>query len=189
MDPVVHYIPHAAFVDLAWSRGDASLARHHACRVTEIAEQSAIPYLHVYALACTGLAKGIAGEFAPAACDLTNALDFARRSKVGLEFEARMLADLAECHFYGGKLDQALAAAREAIAIAQRRTARCAECHASIISASILANQEGANDEAESLLERAEHIVKSSGAQIYEPLLERGRARLLVRRNELAAHQ
>jgi adenylate cyclase len=176
IDPVVHYIPHAAYVDLAWSRRDASLAWKHATHVSEIAELSAIPYLRVYALACTGLAKSIAGEYENAARDLSEALDFARRSKVGLEYEARMLADLAECHWCRGDLAQALATAREAIDIARWRAARCAECHASIISASILVNAKHAGDEADSLFKRAEEIIEQSGARIFEPLLTRGRS-------------
>lgn len=180
IDPVVHYIPHAALVDLAWWRRDAALAQRHASRVSEIAELSAIPYLRVYALACTGVAKTVAGEFEAAVRDLDRALDFARQSKVGLEYEARMLADLAECHWYAGDPIQAMAMAREAIDIAQRRTARCAECHASIISASILAADAEGNDEAEILFRRAADLIEMCGARIYEPLLKRGRAQLLT---------
>jgi hypothetical protein len=48
------------------------------------------------ALGCAGLAKSTARDFAGAAREFRKAIDFARHAKVGLEFEARLLGDLAD---------------------------------------------------------------------------------------------
>jgi adenylate cyclase len=177
--PVVQFIPHFASVELAWGLGDADLARRHAARVAELADQSAMPYIRVAAMACAALTKGTAGDFTAAALELREAIDFAHRARAGLEFEARMLADSADALFRAGDFRAALEASREAIAVARRRTDRVAECHASSVRGlTLVAAGVGDDAEANQLLERAEQLLRVSGAKFYEPRLTQLRLRL-----------
>jgi class 3 adenylate cyclase/tetratricopeptide (TPR) repeat protein len=180
LEAVVQVIPRQAFVELAWCRNDAALARAHAARVAEIADRSGIPYVRVCALACTGSSKIIAGDLNGAMRDLKESLAFARQAKAGLENEAQMLASLAEAHYRAGELELARGAAREAIDVARRRSARTAECHACIIwAAALLAGHDAdRRGEADKLLRRAEELIQISGAVIYRPLLNEARLRL-----------
>jgi len=147
-----------------------------------LAEQSAMPYIRVAAMACAGLAKGTAGDFAAGARGLREAIDFARHARAGLEFEARMLADFADVLYRAGDLDAALEASEEAITVAKRRTDRVAECHASLVRGMTLAVAGGDDVEANRLLEHAEQLLSVSGAGFFKPRLvqlrsdlERGR--------------
>ena len=175
---VVEFIPHFASVELAWGIGDPQLAHRHAARVAELAEQSATPYLQVAAMACAGLAKGAAGDFTAAAHDLRAAIDFARRARAGLEFEARMLADFADVLYRGGDLDASLEASEEATAVAKRRTDRVAECHASLVRGMALAAAGGRDGEATQQLEQGERLLSISGAAFFKPRLAHLRSRL-----------
>lgn len=179
VDPVVQFLPHLASVDLAWCRGDPDAAERHAREVLAFADQSAIPYLRSCAFVCTGSAKITAGDFGRALRVLTDGLSFARRAKAGLEYEARMLADLADAHYRSGDSPRAAAVAKEAIDVARRRTARLAECHASIVRAAALIDETaGQHIEVAELFERAEQLIAVSGGKIFEPMLMRERSRL-----------
>ena len=76
-DPTVQFIPHLAYVDLAWCRRDAGVAEEHAARVVEIAEITGIPYLRVFGFACTGTAKALAKNFIGAAREFGAGLELA----------------------------------------------------------------------------------------------------------------
>jgi len=175
--PVVQFIPHAASVEMAWALGDPDLARRHIGQVDELARQSAMPYLRVTAMACDGLAKAIAGDFGAGARDLRAAIEFGRGSRTGLEYEGRMLADLAEILYRAGDLDAALVVAREADAVAKRRTDRIAEFHATLVQGMILAVT-GESSQAARLLEQADHLLSISGAAFFAPQLSRLRSHL-----------
>lgn len=170
---VVQFIPHFASVEMAWGTGDAALAGPHAAKVAELAEQSGTPYLRVAAIASAGLAKATAGEFAAGARQLREAIDFARSARAGLEFEARMLADLADTLYRAGDLNPALETADEALAVARRRTDRIAELHATLLRGLILAAAGDAQNDGEvrELIARAEELLSVSGAAFFEPRL------------------
>ncbi len=180
VDAVVRFIPHLASVEMAWYRGDAEAAARHAALVGELAEQAAMPYLRVCACHCAGMAKSAAGDFAGAARAFEEALDLARHAKAGLEFEAKILADLADALYRAGEVERAATTAAEAVDIAKRRTARLAECHASIIRAAALlrAGDAAQHDEARDLFHRAAALIRESGASVFEPLLSAERSRL-----------
>jgi adenylate cyclase len=97
-----------------------------------------------------------------------------------MEYEPEILASLADCYYRSRELERAIATAREGIEIAQRRSARLPECRASITcgAALIAAHAIAGADEAESLFQRAEDLIRQSGATIYEPLLTKERTRL-----------
>jgi class 3 adenylate cyclase/tetratricopeptide (TPR) repeat protein len=178
--PVVQFIPHAAAVEMACRLGDVDLARRHAAKVTELADESAMPYLRVAAMACAGLAKATAGDFIAAATTLREAIDFARRARAGLEFEARMLADLADALYRSGDFGAALKMSEEAISVARRRTDRMAEYHAALVRGITLAVADGGSGDAEAdqLLEHAQQLLGVSGAAFYEPRLAQLRSHL-----------
>lgn len=180
VDAVVRFIPHFASVEMAWYRGDSEAAARHAAQVFKLAEQAAMPYLRVCAGHCAGMAKSAAGDFLGAAHAFDEALNLARHAKAGLEFEAKILADLADALYRAGEVERAAAAAAEAGYIARRRTARLAECHAAIIRAAALIRTGDATrrDEARGLFSRAATLIRESGASVFEPLLAAERSRL-----------
>jgi class 3 adenylate cyclase/tetratricopeptide (TPR) repeat protein len=180
LDPAVQFIPHLGYVDLAWCRGDAELAERHAMRVAEIAEKGGTPYLRVYAYACAGTAKSVAGNFVGAARDFTEGLEFVQQAKAAMAYEPELLASLADCYYQMEEMEQAIVIAKDAIELAQERNARLAECRASIIcGAALLAKHGGVRfDEADGLFHHAEDLIRMSGARIYEPLLLQARSRI-----------
>jgi adenylate cyclase len=165
-----HVVPSLSYVDLAWVEHDVHLAEQHAERAFSLAVRSGNPYLRTYATACRGLAHIVAGRAGAAIEDLTAAIDFARRRKAGLEYEPKMLADLANAYLLKGDLGTALRAADEAIAVCVARHARATEALARIIRAQALlaSGAEGVEGE----LGRAKALVAATGAKIYEPLID-----------------
>jgi class 3 adenylate cyclase/tetratricopeptide (TPR) repeat protein len=173
VDATHYLIPSLAYVDLAWSEGNAALAQEHATRAYALAIKSGNPYLRVYAQACRGLAHGIAGRLSSAIADLSDALNFARSRKAGLENEPRILADLAHLYKQNGQTAMALSTVKEAIEIATLRHARVPECLARIVYADLLVKSaehdrivEGRRE-----LDRASELMKETGAQLFRLLL------------------
>jgi len=166
---IVQFMPHFASVELAWARGNPELAQAQAAKVAELAEQSTMPYLRVAALTCAGLAKGTAGDFAGAAREMREAIDFGRQTRARLEYEGRMLADLAEMLYRGGNLTAALEASEEALTVTRRRTDRIGECQASLIRGMVLVAGGNSGEEAGRLLDRAEELLSVSGAAFFQP--------------------
>jgi len=165
-----HVVPSVSYVDLAWVEHDVHLAEQHAERAFSMAVRSGSPYLRTYATACRGLAHIVAGRPGAAVEDLTAAIDFARRRKAGLEYEPKMLADLANAYLLKGDLSSALRAADEAVAVCAARNARATEGLARIIRAQTLLAS-GA-DEGKEELGRAKALVAETGAKVYEPLID-----------------
>jgi class 3 adenylate cyclase/tetratricopeptide (TPR) repeat protein len=186
VDPLHHMIPSLAYVDLAWSQGNAALAEQHADRAFSIAAKSGNPYLRVYAQACRGLAHVVAGRLTSAIHDLSDALLFARSRKAGLENEPRILADLANAYSLNGDAVNAVRTAEEAIEVATNRHARLAECLARIVHADLLIrSEENRESAAEADLARARELIEETGAAILKSLIEQTRAREM-RINRLA---
>ena len=184
LDPTLQLIPHLGYVDLAWCRGDPALAERHASRIAQIAEKHESPYLRVFAFACSGTAKSLAGDFATAASDFVAALEFLRKTKAAMEYEPEILASLADCYYQSDEPARAMDFAKEAIKLAQHRNARLPECRASITYGAALIAEGGVGpiDEAEAMFGHAEELIRVTGAGIYQPLLAqaRERARLLL---------
>jgi adenylate cyclase len=164
-----HMVPSISYVDLAWVEDDVRLAEQHAERATSIATRSGNPYLLTYAMAGRGLSLIVAGKYSVAVDELNAALDFARRRKAGLEYEPRMLADLANAYRLKGDFVAAVRAADEAIEVSTIRHTRVAESFARTLRARILFAS-GALKEAEDELARAEKLIEETGAMIYAPL-------------------
>ncbi|MDQ1714055.1 MAG: hypothetical protein QOE45_3505, partial [Frankiaceae bacterium] len=164
-----HMVPSISYIDLAWVEGDVRLAEQHAERATSIATRSGNPYLLTYAMAGRGLSLIVAGKYSAAVEELNSGLDFARRRKAGLEYEPRMLADLANAYRLKGDFVAAVRAADEAIEVSTTRHTRVAESFARILRAHILFAS-GALKEAEGELARAEKLIEETGATIYAQL-------------------
>ncbi len=177
---VVQYLVHVGAVDLAWHRGDARTADRHTDEVARYAAQSGVPYLHVAALTCRALARSADGDFGAAARCLDEALATARRSRTGLENEAKLLAFLADTSDRAGNYALAATIAAETIGVARRRTDRLAEFHASIIAAlaSLGSDDAGRWSVAEAQVGHAEHLLGMTGAAFFKPLLSRAKAAL-----------
>lgn len=180
VQPAVQYLPHVAAVEIAWHRRDASAAKWHADKASDYADQSGIPFLAVWACICRGLSSLARGDFAAAEQHLLGALRMAQNSKVGLEEEARILANLAETYVLCGDFERAAQTSHEAIEAARRRADRRAECHAMIARVIALAatRRAGWRTEATELVSRVEELIGLTGAEIFHPMLLQ--AKLLV---------
>jgi tetratricopeptide (TPR) repeat protein len=180
IDPVVHFIPHAVGAELAWYRGDPVAAKRHAKEVGSYAAQSAMPYLRVVALLCQGLALSAGGDYPAAESQLQDALATARSSGAGMEFEAKLMAWLADTQGRAGEWQRAVAQAYQAIDAARRRSDRFAECYAHILAAQALLAHRGAarHREANGLLDRAERLLRETGAEMLRPLLQHAQGRV-----------
>jgi adenylate cyclase len=140
------------------------------------------PYLRTYSLACTGIAHGVAGNYAAAVQALVEGVNYLREARVAMEVEPEMLASIADCQLRSGAVDAAIKTARETIAVCGDRNARLPQCRASITLASALVamNNDG-HDEAAALLQSAEALIDLTGATIYNRLLDEARAKIGVR--------
>ena len=172
-DPAVQFIPHQAFAELAWLSSNAEMALKHAGRLTEIARSAENTYVGVFARASTAIARSLAGDHADAARQLEEALSFARQARTGLEYEPDMLASLAEVQRRAERPADAIRVARTAIAAAQERCARLAECRASItLAAALLASpDDGERAEGETWHLHAERLIETTAAAGLEALL------------------
>ena len=132
---VVQHNAHAAAIDLAWHAGDATRAARHAAEVVGYADQSGSDYLRVMALGYSALANSAAGDAAGAAGLFRQALTLGRQTRMGLEYEAKLVAHLADSLARAGDFGHAWTIASEAIDVARRRTDRVAELHASMVAA------------------------------------------------------
>jgi class 3 adenylate cyclase/tetratricopeptide (TPR) repeat protein len=182
IDPTVRFIANLGYVDLAWCLEDAAMASEHAWRVAEMATRQDTPYLRTYSLACTGIAHGVAGNYAAAVQALVEGVNYLREARVAMEVEPEMLASIADCQLRSGAVDAAIKTARETIAVCGDRNARLPQCRASITLASALVamNNDG-HDEAAALLQSAEALIDLTGATIYNRLLDEARAKIGVR--------
>jgi adenylate cyclase len=178
-EPLHQGIPHWVAVELAWFRNDALAAKRHANELARFAAQAANPYWSVVASFGQGLAASTAGDFMQADGFFRQALDASRRSRAGLEFEARMLAFQADNLMRAGDPQRAGNVAMEAIAVALRKADRLAECHANLVAAAMCLTHEDSEHrrEARALLDRANALIEETGAMAYEPMLLRLRAR------------
>jgi adenylate cyclase len=173
VDPIHHVMPSMAYVDVAWVEQDVALAHEHADRAFSIAARTGNPYLRVYAQSSRGFAHIVAGKYAAAIEDLSDALNFARSRKAGLENEARILADLANAYRLSGDSATALATVDQSIAVATERHARVPECLARIIRADLLLRSSDDDRVAEGQREqqRATALMVETGATLFEAFM------------------
>ncbi len=182
-DPVIRQMAHHLHAELAWSQNDVALAGHHASSVSRIAQTNGSSYTRALDLWTAGIAELTASDFDSAGAGLVRAHELISSTQVGVEFEAEILAGLAECHHGAGNHEQALHVARQAVDTARRRSNRVAECRALIAWAGALARSSAAaaHEDAQAVLEQARGLIAVTGARMCEPALEREQAFLSQR--------
>jgi class 3 adenylate cyclase len=179
--PVVQYIAYLASVELACYRNDPVAAHQHAQRLRIYADQSDIPYLHVYALFATARAKTCSGACADAVCDLRASLEFAAAVNAGREHQSHLLAELSYAQYGSGRFNEAAETARTAIDIARDRRHRTAECLACMVHGAGIAVSKGAVARAHQHLGWAEDLICQTGAVLLESRLETLRSDMQAR--------
>ena len=173
-------------VELAAARGDAVLAAGHADAARDLAARHETSYVQVYAAATRALAHLVAGRWEEAVGLVSDALAHARATGSGLEHEVRLLVYLAYGHLRLSRPAPATAAAEEAIAIAVERGRRMAEGQAWLVLAEArLAS--GWCAYALDALERADTLVRQTGAAVLEPYVAVLRSRLAGAAGDQAA--
>lgn len=177
VDPTVQFIAHLAYVEVAWSQDDAPTAERHASRILALAERHGSAYLRVYALASQGVAKALLSEFEASIDCLERSIEIIRSSKVAMNYEADVLAGLADCLFRSADYERAVTTAREAIEVARARSARCPEIRALVTLGTALVATDGAArlTDAKSLFAQAEQLIALTGAAIYCHLISEAR--------------
>ncbi|MEE1611432.1 adenylate/guanylate cyclase domain-containing protein [Microvirga sp. CF3016] len=183
IDPTVQFISHLGYVDLAWLSGDAALAHRHATHVSQLAERHGTPYLKVFAYACTAMANQLAGDTQAAIQDFEEGLNFMHAARAALDYEPDMMAGLAECQAHAKQYGEALLTAERTISLSRDRATRLTECRALMVAGEAMIEQFGRErcQDAISLLEEAEALIRTTGATVLEPRLKACRDKLLVR--------
>ena len=173
-------ITHGERVVLARVRGDAEAALTHARETLRIAERLGSPFFRAGAYLAFGQAHILGAEWTAAREALDKGLAIARAGGAYVEAEPLALAWLAAAHLGVNDTTRARAAAEEALAVAQRRRTRPAECIAYIGWARVLIRTDGVRSRAaiEASLERALAFVEETGAKNNEPFIRVQRARL-----------
>ena len=173
-EPLHEGVPHFCAIELAWFRNDTLSATRHSNQLARLSARAGNPYWFVVARLGQGLAASTAGEFTEADGFFRQALDTSRRSRAGLELEARILASQADNLMRAGDPGAAEGAA-EAIDVARRKADRLSECHASLVGAEVhLAGR--VSHQAIGMLSRAKALIGETGAKAYEPMMLRIRA-------------
>ncbi|MBU1357901.1 MAG: adenylate/guanylate cyclase domain-containing protein, partial [Gammaproteobacteria bacterium] len=178
VDPTVQFIAHVGYLDMAWAYRQPALAQRHAARISDIAERHPNAYLRVFSLACQGIARTIEEDFAAAIDPFVQSLALLRESKAAMEFEPELVASLAECRLRTGRHAEAVAVAREAIALARSRGSRLPEFRALVIyGVATLAMHPGDAETMDAMqaLDDAERLLALTGAVIYAPMLAQAR--------------
>jgi adenylate cyclase len=170
-DPVMRQIAHHAYVDHAWCNNDGALARRHSERVIHFARQESSPYAKVLAHASHAMALQVGRELHPAREKYTEALQLVRASKVAVDFEAELLAGLAECQLEVGEFEAAATTAADAVGVSRERSNRVSECRALMALGCALAAEAGAtpSEQALGLLSQAESLLAQTGAEVLRP--------------------
>jgi ATP/maltotriose-dependent transcriptional regulator MalT len=171
---------HLAEVLLAERYGDAPGALGHARQAVEMAERLGTPYPRAQAFCALGAAHLLGGQWDAAAAALDPGLSITRARRIGLQFEALMLAMLARAH--SGRGDHALAGstAEESVEAVRRHGAKFWACTSQIALAEVLLAGEdaAARDAIRSALDVADTLVVETGAESHRPFIHVQRAAL-----------
>ncbi len=121
-----------------------------------------------------------AGQFDEAESFSQQALELARSRRLGLEFEAMVLARIARCQVRNGKAADGLESAQESIALARDRGQALWELFGQLALGEALAEAQGSRGRkaAEEALESARRLMEQTGARVFEPQIVEARARL-----------
>ena len=162
---------HELSAHVAAFRGDSDRALDHARQAFDIAERigSSFSRTSAYdALGCVHLANQ---GWASAASAFEQALSIVRERGIGLHWEPRILAELAEAQLGGGDVEKARATAEDAVRRVRALSTKVTECRALLTFARVLLRSEGAGARGpvEAALGRTLALVAETGAGLYEP--------------------
>lgn len=178
-DPVLDLIASIAHVELAALLGDGAMARHYAALSAQFVQSHPGPYVRVFGFMAAGIAAMVTQEFELAVRHFDEGLAAMRSAKVAAEAEMPLLTCKAESEWMLGQSAQALATARQAADLAQRRGNRYAQCRSLIVWGAIRAQEGGDGARlAQQLFARAEQLIAETGAASCGDALRRGRALL-----------
>ena len=171
---------HANQALLQASSGNIEAASRAAAQGLVIAEQMGNT---VHILACSvpaAVAQAGAGRFAEALAQAESSLATIRGHRIGLYYEPLVLATIARSQLALGRPDEALAAAEEAVDIADARGLATCALRAPITLAQVLIATDGATagERIDHVLARALSVARESRARIFEPLIHRRLAAL-----------
>ena len=171
------------YVELAIALEDAPLAAEHAGHLNALSKKHETPYLSTFADGYCGMAALLADDHDEALARLAAAIATVRKTGAATEFESELLASLAECRMRTGDYEEAHSHATEAIALAEPRSNRIAECRARIArGAAVLAMGTGREHEAKADFERAQVLIERTGAVACAAALARARQPVSVAR-------
>ncbi len=161
--------------------GDADAALAAGARAVLIAEEIQSQLALVNAYAHHGMALVLGGQWAAARDRLLQALEIARAEHIWLTLEGDFLALLAAAYLGAGDAEQARVTAEEAVRVAQRTETPIFESHAQLLLAralTVLSGSEDARGDISAALDRADALLRETGARSCEPEVLEGRARL-----------
>ncbi len=179
-DPETVAAAHANLALLEASIGDHQAALDLAARGSLAAEQAAnVVHLIACSVPAAVAAAGV-GRFEAALALAETNLASVRQRRVGLYFEPVLLATIARSKLALDEPDDALAAAEEAVAIADARGLGTCALAAPITLAQVLSATQGvaAADRIDSLLAHALDRARETGASAFEPQIHRELAAL-----------
>ncbi|MBC7377338.1 MAG: AAA family ATPase [Burkholderiaceae bacterium] len=186
-DPIFKTVGHVTTVEYALMVQDLSTASGHAQSLVKLAEETGIPYVHVFSALCAGIVDAMKSDWAPAQLNFLEALNIVRRASVAMEFEPEILEHLADACWRAGDAAGAVKYAVESIDVARARGARVAECKALITlgKSQVMAHGRASSlDDALAHLALAESLIRETGAASCTPALRTARA--LLRAHEPA---
>ncbi|MFO1158492.1 MAG: adenylate/guanylate cyclase domain-containing protein [Reyranellaceae bacterium] len=114
-------IAHATMTDIAYGLSDKALAAKHSAAVFRLTQRMRVPYFTVYSNIYVGLERSMRADSAGAIEAFESAVRLCRQTEEALEAEALFLGHLAHEQMRSGQIDLAMATAREASNVAQRR--------------------------------------------------------------------
>ena len=173
----------------AHHRGDADRALGYARRAVEIAETTGHSFVRAVAYLALGVVFKDKGESSEAVRMFEQALAVSRERRTGLQFEAWVLALLAESRLENGEPEQARIAVADALAAA--RNTPLFECVARLALAHVLLGTDGlaARDAIDAALTRAQTLIDETGAEVYAPFIHLERAELARLAGDAPARQ
>ncbi|HVO24683.1 MAG TPA: adenylate/guanylate cyclase domain-containing protein [Candidatus Margulisiibacteriota bacterium] len=161
-------------------RGDVELLLGNARESIRIAEKNGSSLSLSLAHWVLGKAQLDRGAVAEAKHEIEQAIAIARERRTNLQFEARLLADLADAYLRGGDPARARQTAEEAVERGIQQGARFWEAEAQLALARALRAETGtaAREAIEAAVARAQALIEETGGRSLEPMVHEERARL-----------
>lgn len=171
-----------ALVELAWADRDGDLAGQQQETFARILQsESTPPYVAAFCHGYSGVALALGGAYGEAMARFEQALALVRSSGAAKEYEAELLAAMAECLLHAGEAQRAHACAGEAVQLARARSTRVAECRALIARLQAAEALGVPADDVGAERARVESLLDQTGAGALRAALDRVSARNAAR--------